>query len=327
MLSVVVPAFNESRRLPGALPQLLAAVDPAVTEILVVDDGSSDRTAEVAADLLRGVPNARVLRLPSNAGKGAAVRFGVSRARGSAVMFADADMAADPHGVPALLERLDRADVAIGSRAVAGSVVDNAPASRVVMGRAFNLYIRAATNLAVHDSQCGFKAFRGPVAKVLFHLSTLDGFAFDVELLLLASKLCFRVEEHPVNWTAVPGSHVQPVRDSFGMAVDVARSRVRWRGRKAVGAVRLLAESPEGEAIVGSVEALRGQLRRADSVVPWPGGALALLPCVDRASLVTVGSRVRRRLRQPGRVAVIEYPARALLHPATGLLRAALGTP
>lgn len=222
-LSIVIPAYEEANRLPNALPGLLAAVDARRTEIIVVDDGSSDDTASVARHWLSGLPHARVLRI-AHRGKGAAVRAGVAHAAGDAVLYTDADMATDPEAIPRLVAALDTADVAIGSRAVAGSTTERAPLPRVVMGRGFNRLVRLATGLPWRDTQCGFKGFRAPVAHRLFDLSRVDGYAFDVELLALADSLGYRVVELPIQWRGVSGSHVRPLVDSARMIAGLAHA-------------------------------------------------------------------------------------------------------
>lgn len=321
-LSIVVPAFNEARRLDRALPQLLSAVDLEHTEVFVVDDGSTDTTAAVAGAHLSGLPHGHVLRLPANAGKGGATRVGIARARGRAVVFMDADLATDPADLTALLGALESAEVAIGSRAAPGAVVEGATATREIMGRAFNLAARAACGLEHRDTQCGFKAFRGGAGRVLFHLSRLNGFAFDVELLLLARKLGLRVAEVPVHWTAMPGSTVRPVRDPVPMLLDVVRTRLRWRGARPVAALRAASGEGSGPEL-GT--ALRAQVRRSDPVVTWSGGALALLPCTDRSSVTHIAGRVRRHLTGC-EVDASELAPEALAPAAGGLpgLRAAL---
>lgn len=319
-LSIVVPAFNEAARLERALPRLLDVVDPLVTEILVVDDGSNDATAATAASHLRTLPYGRVLRLPANAGKGGATRVGVARARGRAVVFMDADMATDPTDLEALLEALRDADVAIGSRTDPGSVIEGASASRALMGRAFNLACRMACGFDHRDTQCGFKGFRSSVGKVLFHLSRLNGFAFDVELLLLAQKLGLRMREVPVHWTAVPGSAVRPLRDPVPMLLDVVRTRLRWRGDRPLAAVTAVSLAGEGPEVAA---ALRGNLRQVDPVVTWEGGAVALLPCTDRSRVARVARRLRTRLPEC-RIGAAELEPAALLPASGGLLRSAL---
>ena len=140
------------------------------TEVVVVDDGSTDETAATARQLLAPLPHHRVISLPVNRGKGAAVRTGVALARGPYVAYMDADMAIDPRAVPLLLDGLGSNDLAIGSRALADSMVEGTYAVRAVMGRLFNRLVTTGTGLGLHDTQCGFKAFRTPAARLLFHL-------------------------------------------------------------------------------------------------------------------------------------------------------------
>jgi glycosyltransferase involved in cell wall biosynthesis len=228
-LSIVIPAFNESTRLAATLATLSARVGDVDAEIIVVDDGSRDDTAAVARRLLADAPPSRVIELPENRGKGAAVRAGVAAATGLRVLFMDADLATDLAALDTVLPALDDADIAIGSRAVPGAVVLNATRGREVMGRVFNRMVRVLARLPVHDTQCGFKAFRGPVAKRLFGMSRIDGFAFDAEVLVYARALGMRIVELPVTWTAVDGSSVRPFSDSVATALQLARVVVRSR--------------------------------------------------------------------------------------------------
>lgn len=232
-LTVVVPAHNEADRLQAGLERLVGAADTApldlaTIEVLVVDDGSSDGTVETASRLLAELPDARVLALPKNLGKGAAVRAGILAARGRRVCFADADMAIDPAHLPDLLEALEHADVAVGSRAVGGRV-DYGSWPRTLAGRCFNRAVRLAGAVDLDDTQCGFKGFnRGP-ALLLAHLLTTNGYAFDVELLWLADRLALDVAVVPVSWVDVPGSTVRPVHDAARMLLDVLEARRRHR--------------------------------------------------------------------------------------------------
>ena len=228
-LSVVVPAYNEARRLKRSLPLLVDLAADARAELIVVDDGSDDGTADVAAAHLVGVPGAKIVRLALNSGKGAAVRAGVAHARGRSIVFMDADLATDLNDLPALLEALETADVAIGSRAIPGATVDGASSTRACMGRGFNRLARVVTGLSLGDTQCGFKGFRAPVAQLLFRLGVVDGFAFDVEILALARRMGYRIAEVPVHWRAIPGSRVDVMRDPARMVRDVLLTHARWR--------------------------------------------------------------------------------------------------
>jgi hypothetical protein len=310
-LTIIVPAFNEADRLPAGMGRFDAAVaDGAVkldeTEVVLIDDGSTDDTAGVARRLLAPLPHHRVISLPANSGKGAAVRTGVTLARGPYVAYMDADMAIDPRAVPSLLDALRSSEVAIGSRALAHSMVDGTYAVRAVMGRMFNRLVTTGTGLGLQDTQCGFKAFRTPVARLLFHLVGIDRFAFDVELLERARRLGLRITEVPVHWKNVPGSTVHPLHDSLSMLADVYRSRYGFLTTSPVPAVIVRDGSGAlgGGAIGGGAPA--GALAErvgkvvADSLdgapVPQVGrgpSVTVLLPLVEPAGVATVFSALR----------------------------------
>jgi len=243
-LSIVIPAYNEAARLPGTLRALGERIGGSATEVVVVDDGSEDSTAAVAEAASSEALPITVIRLPHNRGKGAAVRAGVAATTGDVVLYMDADLATDLTGVDDLLAHLAAADVVVGSRAVAGARVHNTTALRTVMGRTFNGLVRVITRLDVHDSQCGFKAFSGDVARLLFALSEVDGFAFDPEVLVMARILGYRVTEVPVDWTAVGGSSVRPVRDSLVTGVALVRVVARRRPAAVREQARSLGWSP-----------------------------------------------------------------------------------
>jgi glycosyltransferase involved in cell wall biosynthesis len=198
---------------------------PEDAEIIVVDDGSTDGTAKIAADF--GLPVA-VLSLGENCGKGAALRRGVAASRGRAVVFTDADLATDVEAMPRLIAGLREADVAIGSRGLLDSVVVGDSIVRARLGRAFAKMQRLVLRIGIADTQCGFKAFRGEVARQLFAAGTVDRFAFDAELLFLADRLGYRVLEVAVDWHAAPESKVRVVRDSLNMLRDLLAIRLRW---------------------------------------------------------------------------------------------------
>lgn len=237
-LSIVVPAFNEERRIAPTLHRISDYLDARRTtyEVIVVDDGSRDRTRAVVTEVTADRAAVRLLPLARNAGKGAAVRAGVLATRGHRVLFSDADLST-PIDEVGRLERAidDGADVAIGSRAAPGEVERRQPWLRRIQGRAFHLAVRALGFRAaatIGDTQCGFKLFRGPVARALFGELTLSGFAFDVELLELAHTR-FRIDEVAVAWTHAQGSKVRPGVDAARMLADLVRVRWSWmrRGR------------------------------------------------------------------------------------------------
>jgi glycosyltransferase involved in cell wall biosynthesis len=222
-LSLVIPAYDEEERIGGTLAACSAYLDERGLsyEILVVDDGSRDRTCQVALE--SGHPAVRLITLPQNRGKGAAVRTGVLASTGARVLFSDADLSTPIEELTKLEAELDRgAAVAIGSRGVSGADVRvHQSAPREMMGRTFNLIVRALVMGGIRDTQCGFKLFRGDVARALFAASTIDGFAFDVDILLRARRAGHRIAEVPVVWRHVEQSKVSPARDASRMLWDV----------------------------------------------------------------------------------------------------------
>jgi dolichyl-phosphate beta-glucosyltransferase len=301
-LSVIIPTYNEARRLEPMLErvgQVFAEgiLDAATTEVIVVDDGSSDATAALAAELVQPFERAMVLRLPEHRGKGAAVRHGVARASGAVVAYMDADLSVDPSGLPALLRRLADAEVAIGSRALEESLVDCRSVTRVVMGRLFNRLVKAQTGLPYLDTQCGFKAFRGPVARLLFHLGSLERFAFDVELLMLAERLGLRIAEAPVVWRFCPGSKVHLLRDPLEMASDVARVRLGLLPRRPVPGLLARPRGWRGRVRDAHLEAVRQSVRRTDVVVLTDEGVVILMPLLRGPELERSVASLARRLR------------------------------
>ena len=241
-LSIIVPAYNEARRLPDTLPRLIAYArelhEPV--EIIVVDDGSADRTSEVATEVGRAAGFVSVLRSAQNQGKGASVRRGMLAARHEHVLFTDADLSTPIEEAAKLRAALDAgADVAIGSRRLAQSDVQvRQPWLRGLAGRTFSRVVSFLLLPGIGDSQCGFKAFRRPVARELFARQRLGRFTFDAEVLWLARYLGYRIAEIPIVWRDDPRSQVRLVRDSFGMLVDLGRVRLNaWAGRYARSSV------------------------------------------------------------------------------------------
>jgi glycosyltransferase involved in cell wall biosynthesis len=252
-LTLVVPTFNEAARLDDGMARLRdaeqhGAVDLSSTEVLFVDDGSTDDTLAAARRHAGELADARVISHPRNLGKGAAVRTGMLEARGSRVVFADADMAIDPAQLPGLLDALETAPIAVGSRAVHGHV-DYGSRLRTEAGRAFNRAVRLIGGVDLDDTQCGFKGFRRGPALLLCQLQTTRGYAFDVELLWLATRLDLGVGVVPVSWLDVPGSSVRVLRDSSRMLLDLVTSRRRSR----FVSIADLDESWDGVAPGGSV--------------------------------------------------------------------------
>jgi dolichyl-phosphate beta-glucosyltransferase len=228
-LSIIIPAYNEGMRLEAGISRLHAAIDAGAidaetTEFVVVDDGSTDDTTALARALFESYPHVQHVRLARNRGKGGAVRAGVAVATAPIIIFADADMAIDPAQTPQFVDALRQASLAIGSRSASGASVDRPSLRRSLMNRSFNRLVNALTHVDLDDTQCGFKAFRAPAAKLLFHCSVTERFAFDVEVLSLARKLGLTIAQVPVRWLRVQGSQIRPWTDARSMAGDVVKA-------------------------------------------------------------------------------------------------------
>jgi dolichyl-phosphate beta-glucosyltransferase len=232
-ISLVIPAYNEAARLGSTLERAVGYMSRRGDsyEVLVVDDGSRDRTVEVAERFAdRGV---RVIRHERNRGKGAAVRTGILASQGNEVLLSDADASTPIEELEKLERSLAAAPVVFGSRAVAGADVrQHQPFYRELMGKTFNLIIRLLGVHGVHDTQCGFKLLAGDVARELGAKLTIDGFAYDVELVWLARRRGHAIAEVGVVWINSPDSRVDPIRSSLSMLRDVILMRVRHSGER-----------------------------------------------------------------------------------------------
>lgn len=224
-ISVVVPAYNEGKRLPNTLPVLWERIQKIfpVFEIIVVDDGSSDGTADFVVSFAEGHRGIRLIRYETNRGKGYAVRTGVLAATGELVLFSDADLSTPVEEVLKLREALETgADVAIGSRATRQTVIEKRqPLYRVLMGKTFNKFVQLLATPGIFDTQCGFKLFTRAAAMDLFRDCRIEGFGFDVEVLFLARKRGLVIREIGVRWLNSPDSKVHPVIDSARMLRDL----------------------------------------------------------------------------------------------------------
>ena len=228
-LSIVIPAYNEELRLPTTLERIAAYAERSdrEVEVLVVDDGSTDRTAAVAESFRGRIPALRVVSNGRNRGKGYSVRHGVRESRGRIVLFTDADLSAPIEEADKLIEALEHFDLAIGSRAVNRSLITvHQSAFREFAGILFNKVVRVSLRLPFVDTQCGFKAFLRERCGILFEQQTIERFGFDPELLYLARHHGLRAVEIPVRWGHSPATKVSMLRDSMQMFLDVFK--IRW---------------------------------------------------------------------------------------------------
>jgi len=230
-LSIVIPAYNEEPRLPATLERVAAYLKTLgrAAEVLVVDDGSRDRTAAVAESFREKISALRVVPNGANRGKGYSVRHGVLEARGRIVLFTDADLSAPIEEAGKLIDALNtgNCDVAIGSRALDRSLITvHESPFREFAGIVFNAIVRVILRLPFVDTQCGFKAFRREPCAILFEQQTIERFGFDPELLYLARHHGLRAVEIPVRWGHSPATKVSMLRDSLQMFLDVFR--IRW---------------------------------------------------------------------------------------------------
>lgn len=228
-LSIVIPAYNEEARI-GLTIDALAGFLPSLGlawEIRVVDDGSRDGTADEVRNRSSLDPRVVLQREPHR-GKGGAVRAGMLRAEADLRFLCDADLSMPPGQLPRFLELAPgRFDIVIGSREGTGSRRFGEPGYRHHMGRAFNAFVQRMAVPGIADTQCGFKLFTREAAEAIFPKVTIDGWAFDIEVLVIARQLGLRIHELPIEWHYRDRSQVSPVRDAFRMARDVLRIRAR----------------------------------------------------------------------------------------------------
>ncbi len=228
--TIVIPAYNESARITASLDHILlfSTQNQWDLEIIVVNDGSRDNTAEIVRDYARRNPSVQLLENPGNRGKGYSVRNGVLNARGDVILFTDADLSSPIEEAPKLFAALRQgADMAIGSRWLQVELQNKRqPLYRQVFGRIFNLLLRITLGLPYKDTQCGFKAFSRSTGEAIFSRQMIDRWGFDPEILFLARKMGYKIVEVPVEWAHDSRSKINPVTDGFKMFLEMLW--IRW---------------------------------------------------------------------------------------------------
>ena len=230
-LSIVIPAYNEERRLPETLRRVRAYLEArrADAEVIVVDDGSRDGTAALLEARRGEFPGLRLVSNGVNRGKGYSVRHGMLEARGRIVLFTDADLSAPIEEADKLLAAMRHHEVAIGSRGVDRGLIEvHQSPLRELAGIVFNFLVRAITGLRFVDTQCGFKAFLREPSRIIFEQQRIERFGFDPEILFLAKRHGLRAVEIPVRWAHDPQTKVNMVRDSLRMFGEVLSIRWNW---------------------------------------------------------------------------------------------------
>jgi glycosyltransferase involved in cell wall biosynthesis len=228
--SIVIPAYNESARLPATLASVMGCIRARgwQAEVLVVNDGSTDATADVVQAFAQTAPEIRLIENPGNRGKGYSVRAGMLRARGEIVLFTDSDLSAPIEEAERLFAAIQEgADIAIGSRWLeSGRQTQRQPLYRQFFGRCFNAVTRAVMRLPFADTQCGLKAFTREAAQTVFQLQTIDRWGFDPEILFIALKRGYWIIEVPVSWAHDERTRMSYLRDGIRMLQEIAQ--VRW---------------------------------------------------------------------------------------------------
>ena len=231
-LSIVIPAYNEESRLGDSIRKILGYVqrEELNTELIIVDDGSTDSTTQIAKQACAESPtiDTKVIRYKENRGKGFAVKTGMIASESDIVLFSDADLSSPIEELPKLVDpiRTGKLDVAFGSRALDRNLIGvHQPWRREQGGRVFNLFVRTLTGLPFWDTQCGFKAFNMKKFRPLLNVMTIDRFGFDVEFLFIAHHAGLRLKEIPVRWNDCDGSKVNVLRDSLRMFSEIRQIR------------------------------------------------------------------------------------------------------
>jgi dolichyl-phosphate beta-glucosyltransferase len=237
MLSIIIPAYNEEKRLPKALDPIISYMkDKRISnEIIIVADKSKDKTLEVVRGFAKKYSNISYIFNPKKQGKGYAIKKGVLASKGDLVLFADADTSTPITELDKFLAKIKGYDIIIGSREHKDSNVKNKLLSRVVLGNLGNILLRIFLIRKIKDTQCGFKLFKGDIARKLFSMSRINGFGFDFEIIFLAQSRGYKINEMPVNWTYCPGtkvtwqSHFKTLSEMFEIRLNYLLGRYKLR--------------------------------------------------------------------------------------------------
>lgn len=226
-ISIIIPAYNEESRLSASIEKIIEFVEinNINAEIIIVDDGSKDNTVSAAKEFGDKV---RVLEQPQNMGKGAAVRRGMLESSGEILLFTDADLSTPIYEIKKVLAQFESGtEIFVGSRALDNSMIKkHQPKYRELMGKTFNVFVQLIVFKGIKDTQCGFKAFTNQAAKKIFSIAKLDGFGFDVEVLYIARKLGYKIDEVPVEWYNDERTTVSPIKDSAKMFWELIKVRM-----------------------------------------------------------------------------------------------------
>ena len=251
VISIILPAFNEEKRIPSLLDALRSiSVDPQRIEVIVVDDGSTDSTSTICRQFIEDFfPMGKVITKPQNTGKGSALRVGVMAANAPKIITMDADMATDLSAIEPAIKGLDEHDIVVGSRSIEGSQTQGITSSRKFVTLGFSLLLRMLTKHKIADTQCGFKVYRSPVAKILFSASHVKGFAQDAEILDLAYRHNFSILEIPVRWESIPDSKVNLIRDSMSSLLEFVGYRLNASKIQEINGLRISLEDGKKKGV------------------------------------------------------------------------------
>jgi dolichyl-phosphate beta-glucosyltransferase len=229
-LSIILPAYNEQIRLPDSIAKIHSFIQSVnySTEVIIVDNGSTDNTFNMAKDFAINYPNFHVIE-EKNKGKGNAVKTGMLNAKGQYRIFSDVDLSVPITEIVNFLPPMNYSPISIASREASGAIRYNEPWNRHIMGRVFNLLVSKLLIPELKDTQCGFKCFRADAADAVFHNLTSGGWAFDIEILYVARLLNFQICEIPVSWYYHENSKISPVRDSIAMFKEVFNIKQKYK--------------------------------------------------------------------------------------------------